>query len=287
MEGVLDDFTSHATALNYFFFNFRAGELSFLVDFIQRRGDDESVELRLSYWVRGAGRVERESGSPLTRPNGVVATGFASLDRDRSAGSVGDCRWDLGWTVGNARVHPTVPILGALHPGDLDIVIYPAARFEGWVEVAGERFDVRNRPGTFTHYWGRRLADRWVWVSAAEFPGEPDRRVEALQAWTRTWGRGPSYPFGYVWSTDGQHEDLTISPVTGLVTVRWNSDDPGVRTVAGISSAGIGRTRHRLEVSAPSSSFNDLGEGIRQTLLADLAIDGIQAVPATVGFERR
>ena len=209
-----------------------------------------------------------------------------SIGEDLPA-AVGDCRWDLAWIVGNARVRPTVPILGALHPGDLDIVIYPAARFEGWVEVAGERFEVAGRPGTFTHYWGRRLADRWVWVSAAEFPGEPNRRVEALQAWTRTWGRGPSYPFGYVWSTDGEHEDLTLSPLNGLVSVRWAASDPGATTTAQISSVGLGRRRRRLEVSAPSNSFNDLGQGIRQTLLADLAIDGIQAVPATVGFERR
>jgi hypothetical protein len=40
-------------------------------------------------------------------------------------------------------------------------------------------------------------------------------------------------------------------------------------------------------VRAPGSAFRDISDSIRQTLVADLEIDGLRAVPGTVGFEER
>ncbi len=155
------------------------------------------------------------------------------------------------------------------------------------MEVGGERFDVAQRPGAVTHYWGRRLADRWVWISATDFPGQSQRRLEAGLAWTRTWGRAPVIPVGYIWTTDGEVDDMMRSPVSGLARIVRRS--PSGADVVSLTMAGVrpfGK-RHRITVSAPAATFNDLGETIRQTLLADLSLDGLLARPGAVGFELR
>ena len=43
----------------------------------------------------------------------------------------------------------------------------------------------------------------------------------------------------------------------------------------------------RLTASAPHSAYNDLGEGIRQTLLGDVAVDGWGSVRGSAGLEFR
>jgi Tocopherol cyclase len=282
----MDHLRARGAALEYWFFNFRAGELSFLVDFICRREPTVSAEVRVSRWVRGVGAVVRDVGPPVSGES-LVELRSAVIEPGRSAGTVDDTSWDLSWDRGAWGVDPRPRLFGPTHPLDLELIALPGATFEGWVEIGGERFDVSGRPGAITHYWGRRLPDRWVWISATEFPDQPGRRVEASLAWTRTWGRGPAYRIGYVWTTDGERDDMTVSPVTGLARIERRSapgDEPVTLTMSSLRPFGA---RHRLEVSAPMSSFNDLGEGIRQTLLADLSFDGVHAARGSVGFELR
>jgi hypothetical protein len=54
-----------------------------------------------------------------------------------------------------------------------------------------------------------------------------------------------------------------------------------------VDSIRLDVKRHRVRATAPVAAFNDLGEGIRQTLLADLEYDGLRAVPGRVGLEFR
>jgi len=54
-----------------------------------------------------------------------------------------------------------------------------------------------------------------------------------------------------------------------------------------IRSIRLDGARHRLVMSAPEPSFNDLGERIAQTVLADLTFDGVAATPSSVGLEYR
>jgi len=44
--------------------------------------------------------------------------------------------------------------------------------------------------------------------------------------------------------------------------------------------------QHRITCRA-GTSYNDLGEGIRQTLLGELTLDGSTAIAGTVGIEAR
>jgi len=130
---------------------------------------------------------------------------------------------------------------------------------------------------------GRGLARRWVWLSATSFEGAPDRRLEGIVSLrTRLWG-GPTSPvsMGYLWSTDGERTDFTISSVNGAVTSR-----PVPGGIA-IESMRLGGPRHRVVATWGDAIPNDIGEGIVQTMHGNLVIDGHRAVPGTVGLEAR
>ena len=272
--------------LEYWFIHFHAGELGFLVDFICRQKPSPIVEVRVSRWVRGTGAVVRDVGLPVTGPS-LAGSATATFDATRSAGVVADCRWDLSWDVGRFEVNSKPWFFGPFEPTDIALLALPGATFDGWVEVAGERFEVARRAGAVTHYWGRRLADRWIWISATDFPDEPQRRLEAGVAWTRTWGRGPAVPVGYIWTTDGEGEDMMRSPVSGLARIVSRSSSSAETVSLTMDSLRPIGKRHRITVSAPAATFNDLGESIHQTLIADLSIDGVHARPGSVGFELR
>ena len=110
----------------------------------------------------------------------------------------------------------------------------------------------------------------------------PERRVEALIARSGLWGRDPLVlPFAYLWTTDGQRSELTLSPVSGLIRQRRVANGIAVKTWR-INGRG-----HRFTCSAAADAFNDLGEGIRQTLLADLVFDGHRALAGRTGLEFR
>lgn len=148
--------------------------------------------------------------------------------------------------------------------------------------MADRTYRLANVPGALYHYWGRRLADRWAWISVTEFEQYPQQRLELIVANTKLWGRGRlPLPIGYLWTTDGDRSEFVVSPLTGLMRERRDGDS----TV--IDSIRLDGRRHRVRATAPAAAFNDLGEGIRQTLLADLEYDGIRAVPGRVGLEFR
>ena len=267
--------------LEYWFWKLHVGDLAFLVDVILRRRDG-TAETRVSLWLRGEGRVEHAPAPDWSATRDVVTAGTTELRRDRSVGAVDDIRWDLRWDEGPTIVTPLHRAIAWLEPLDLSIMIRPNARFLGSIEVGAERFAVSDLEGTFTHYWGRRLMDRWIWLSATEFEDAPGRRLEAIVSRSRLWG-GPPMPLeaAYVWSTDGTRSDLVVSGLNGIVRTR---QIPGGFA---LDSLRLGGPRHRLVATWGPIPPNDLGEGIRQTLSADVTIDGVAAVSGTVGLETR
>ena len=276
----MDAFTPREAALEYWFWTFHAGDLAFLVDFIVRRRTGEG-EIRVSLWVRGQGRVEHLQTAEWSADAQRIAIGDGQLSPDGSTGAVGDIAWDLSWSTVAKAISPTPGLSGRAHPLDLRFLLRPDARFNGSVRVGGETFAVANEPGSFTHYWGRRLPDHWLWISATRFEGHPEQRLEAAIGRSRLWGRIPMpSPIAYVWVTDGGRSELTVSPLNGLVRQRRDGD-----TI----SIDVGRwngRRHRITCRAGPTQ-NDLGEGIRQTLFGELTLDGRSAVPETVGIETR
>ena len=72
-----------------------------------------------------------------------------------------------------------------------------------------------------------------------------------------------------------------MSAVNGIIRARVT--ESGVN----IDGRRLGRPRHRIVATWGEVPPNDLGEGIVQTMHADLAVDGISAVPGSVGLEVR
>jgi hypothetical protein len=158
----------------------------------------------------------------------------------------------------------------------MSLVSHPCAVFDGQVTVAGERFDVAAARGSVTHYWGRRLPERWHWISANSFDGS-DLTLECVLMRTRLWGRRPTMSAGYLWlSTDG----LTVSPLTGLITLS------GTVTEYTVTARGRHGTT-RLHCSARPAAYNDLGQGIRQTLLGTCRLAGSGLTDPRAGLEYR
>ena len=132
-----------------------------------------------------------------------------------SAGAVEDVRWELACVPGPLRLDPVPWPAKLMHPFDLELIARPRARFTGTVDVGADRFRLVDVAGTLNHYWGRRLPDAWVWVSANLDDGgtSPSRR--------RCCGpgcgafAGPGSPAGICWSTAADRRPRSSPPPTG------------------------------------------------------------------------
>lgn len=278
----MDPFSPRDEArLDYWFWKFHVGDLAFLVDLIVRRGAG-TAEVRVSQWLRGTGRVVHQETREWSASDSEIRIGETTLQPGgRSVGSAEDISWDLTWTAGRV-LSGLRGLVARVQPFDTTIVVWPDAVFSGSVTVGTERFDVREIPGALYHYWGRRLPDRWVWLSATQFEGHPNRRVEGVfGVRTRLFGRVPMpTAVSILWTTDSGRREELVGNVNAMI---------GVRPLASgvtIDARGIGK-RHRLTASWGEVPPNDIGEGIIQTMHGDLTFDDLEAVPGTVGLEVR
>jgi len=277
----MDDFAPRSAALEYWFWKFNSRDLAFLVDFIVRRRTGDA-EVRVSLWVRGLGRVVHQHSDDWSTDANRVSIGECQLQPDGSTGVAGDIGWDLRWTGGADLVEPFPRLVARVRPLDMEFLLRPGARFSGSVRVGSETFVADDVPGALTHYWGRRLPEHWLWISATSFEDDPLRRLEVLIARSRLWGRIPlPMPTAYAWTTDGMRPELTISPLTGIIRRRRTGTD----TVVDVRR--LDGRRHRIVCRVSADKLNDLGDGIRQTILGDLTLDEQRAVAETVGIESR
>lgn len=267
------------TALEYWFVKLGTGELAFLVDWIVRRGE-AAAEVRVSLWVRGQGRVVRErSESWRDGRNEVVICGCA-LTPSRATGQVENVRWELAYSPGSWLFDPAPAVTKVLHPFDLQLIARPRARFTGTVTVGDEAFRVDDAEGTFVHYWGRRLPDSWVWVSA-DGVGDGGAAVEAALFRSRLWGLpGPGVNAGYVAVNEGVRTALVIAPAYGRIAAQGNE------TAFELHARSRAHSLH-LTANAAPTTYNHLGEGIHQVLLGDLSVDGRGTCLGRAGLEIR
>lgn len=262
MTEVAADLASRGARLEYWFIKLYVGDLAFLVDYIVRL-PIEQAEVRVSLWVGDTGRVMHSTTTSWRIGSGITI-GDDVLDDRGCSGVVEDVEWNLFYRVEGSRVAPRVPGFSRLKPFDLDIVIRPRVVFSGHVTVAGQRFDVDETYGTLTHYWGRRLPDRWQWISAGAIDGT-GTAVEGMELRTKLWGIGPGIPIGYLWTREGERESTLISPLNGLISRSGALTD---YLFIGRRPAGV----TRLRSAAAPTDYNDLGEGIHQTLLGTCVV---------------
>lgn len=276
----MDDLEARDAQIEYWFFKFNHDGLAFLVDFILR-GERDYGEMRISVWVDSHGRVEHAKLPRWSTETPFVTIGDCSFGDGSSRGVVGDVEWDLSYELGPARMHPAVPPLSWLHPFDTDIINRPQARFEGTVRVGDRNFSIAETQGLVSHYWGRRLMDQWWWISANQFD-QPGIALEVSVARSRLWGmRAPAVKIGYLWLQTPTFSHMVKSPVNGIISVAGRPDQFTV-TARSITGPTV-----RLSCTAPMDRYNDLGDGVRQTLLGTCAIEGLATAVGTAGLERR
>ena len=277
----MEDFESRGAPLEYWFFKFNSGPLAFLVDFIVRRRQHQA-EVRLSLWIQGTGRVERAySSSWRTNPTTVAIAG-CELSSGASHGAAADIEWQLGYEAGSVRIDPAPLALKLLRPLDMQLLSRPQARFQGSVRVGQERFAISDASGMLCHYWGVRLPERWCWVSASNL-GDEDGVEEAMLLRSRLWGLPrPQLDTGYCFLTQGDRTRMLVSPLTALMRLQGSRHDFQLHTRPLAGGETI-----RLVCSAAPEQYNDLGEGIRQTLLGTCRVDGATAVSGSAGLEVR
>ena len=250
--------------LEYWFLKFNVPGLAFLVDLIAR---PTGGEVRLSLWLDGRGRVIHAPGTAdLTGDRPRV--GASSIGAGASSGAAGGIEWDLRYELGPVWVDPG-RVLRAMRvfkgAFDLELVSAPTTRFSGRVTVDGRVFTFDDVPGLVAHYWGARLPPRWHWFSV----NTPSLDVDAIVSHSRLWGLpGPTVAAGYLYVDDRSKRRMIVSPLNGVVRASGLPGD--VADLTAWSPSG----RTRLRFSAPRAAFNDLGEGILQTLVGTLEIAG-------------
>jgi hypothetical protein len=276
----MTDLTVRGSPLEYWFFRLNTGPLAFLVDFIIRRRLG-AAEMRVSLWVDGVGRVERLNSTAWRTERETVDAAECTIGPQRTTGRVDDVEWDLDLELGSSRIDPAVPPVRLLHPFDMEIASRPRAKFTGQLTVGDRMFPCVDVPGLVSHYWGRRLPDRWWWISANLFE-DNDVAVEALFARTRVWNsaRVPMNA-GYLWIEHRGAVQQVIHPLNGLIRVEGSQEAFSLR------ARRLGRPGITVRCTAVPSSYSDLGEGIKQTLLGDCLIEGIGEARGTAGLEFR
>lgn len=275
-----DDLPPRGAPLEYWFLRVGTSELAFLVDWIIRR-KEAAATVRVSLWVHGEGRVLHEgSGSWRDTAAEVVIAGCV-LTSHRASGQVADVTWDLTYSPGPWLLDPAPALAKVLRPFDLQLIARPRARFTGTVVVGGESFRFDDTGGTFSHYWGRRLPDSWVWVSAGGLGDDGDACVEAALFRSRLWGMpGPLATAGYLALDAGRRTAQVVAPAYGRITTR------GTESAFELSARSLTQSLH-LTARAGRDSYNDLGEGIHQVLVADLSVDGVGSCEGRAGLEIR
>ena len=275
----MDDLASRGAPLEYWFWTAHWPGGGAIVDYIVRRSVGQA-EIRVGTWDGKVGPVIHHGSQAWSADASGIWIGDAGLSATGSHGAVDGVRWAIDWDLGADRVLPRPDWFGPMHPFDMEVVVRPGAVFHGTLTI-GEREIALDGPGAVTHYWGRRLPDRWTWMSASGFDEEPDARLEAYLGSSRMWGRGRGPSAGYVWLRSGGRTEGTVMPLTGAI--RAGRDG----SLARLSSLRVDGRRHAIVCSAPAGTFNDIGEGIRQTVLADLSLDGRRRAVGSVALEFR
>jgi hypothetical protein len=183
-----------------------------------------------------------------------------------SRGSCGPISWDLDFAVTSTRLSAPPSPWRQLETFDLALTSWPVAAATGRVTLDARTEELVGRPAMLCHYWGRELPRRWLWLSASDFD-RPNVAVEVGVLRSKAWGRRVPLPMlGYAWLHDRTNTQSVASPIDGLIRYA-----PRPHGGVNLSITGLAG-RWQLEAWAADQSFVHLGDGIAQSLSADLLL---------------
>jgi hypothetical protein len=111
-------------------------------------------------------------------PGTYIRIDGAVLEPGRAVGEIETPELTASWKLsfddpgGPFRHLPYERLYNAPLPRTKFLSPYPRARFNGELEVAGERIEVSGWPGMIGHNWGSEHAERWVWIQGAGLGGD-------------------------------------------------------------------------------------------------------------------
>ncbi len=131
--------------------------------------------------------------------DGWIRVADAEIGPGRARGAVGGdnltAAWDLRFS-GDAepcRYLPSERLYETRLPKTKFVAPYPDARFDGRLEIDGEKLELAGWPGMIGHNWGTEHAERWVWLEGTGFADSPGTYFDAgaarikLGPWTTPW----------------------------------------------------------------------------------------------------
>jgi len=192
----------------------------------------------------------------LSAPTGSwIRVDGAEIGPGRARGSIATdalaASWELTFS-GDAEPCKYLPadwLYKAPLPRTKFVAPYPEARFEGSLEVGGERIDVAGWPGMIGHNWGSEHAERWVWLEGTGFADAPGTYFDAGAARVKLGSRtSPWIPSGMLMLEGEPHR------LGGLGAIRSAQveESPTV-CPARTSSSTAGSPRPRRTSSAGST----------------------------------
>lgn len=161
-----------------------------------------------------ASKVTVGSDHLTTGPDFLIQVGDARLTDDRASGSavshLAQPTWELEF-ASSAPAYRHLPkawMYTAPVPRTKTLSPYPAATFRGTVLVGQRTVVLDGWPGMVGHNWGSEHAERWIWLQAGAFAGQPDAWFDAVI------GRIKLGPMTLPWIANGRlhldGEDLAL-----------------------------------------------------------------------------
>lgn len=261
--------------LEYWFFRTSWADGALLVDVISRRHEG-TVELRVSSRIQGTAQINRLVREH--RPGPTLDTAQVvgcELTLRSSRGSCGPIAWDLDFAAAPTRL--TAPPAPWRQWGAFDLALtsWPLASATGSVTLDGRTEELVGRPAMLCHYWGRELPRRWLWLSANDFD-QSNVALEVGVLRSKAWGRRVPLPaLGYAWLHDSTGTRMVASPIDGLVRHARRPQGGVNLSITGLAG------RWQVQAWAADHSFVHLGDGIAQSLSADLLlVNGLRQAAA-------
>ncbi len=146
-----------------------------------------------------ATKVTLPAGELSVPGDAWIRVADAEIGPGRARGAVGGdnltAAWELSFS-GEAepcKYLPSDRLYETRLPKTKFVAPYPDARFDGRLEIDGEKIELDGWPGMIGHNWGSEHAERWVWLEGTGFADSPDTYFDAgaarikLGPWTTPW----------------------------------------------------------------------------------------------------
>lgn len=164
--------------------------------FHKRPGEKPTAAIWLTVFDSAAGppratKVSYEAGEISAPGDAYVKIGESVLDNREARGSAGSARWKLQFDRGAEilRHLDRDYFYRSKLPRTKLETVNPDSRFDGWIELDGQRLELNGWPGMVGHNWGTEHAQSWIWLQAAAFGERPGDYLDVALGRVKFLGR--------------------------------------------------------------------------------------------------